>query len=87
MVASFSDELGAMLCVADLENNGIPAVSSGALTSQWRADAPGFVKVLVRTVDEVRARASLKERMENPMSAEELDDQSAQWSDDEVEEA
>ena len=74
MVASFPDELGAMLCVADLKSDGIPAVSSGALTSQWRADVPGLVKVLVRACDELRA---------HPLTAEELDDQSANWSGEE----
>ncbi len=83
MVASFPDELGAMLCVTDLEGAGVPAVSSGALTSQWRADAPGFVKVLVRATDESRARAILHERSVHPMSDVELEDQSAQWAADE----
>jgi|GEM_PF-2689729 hypothetical protein len=83
MVASFPDELGAMLCVADLKSDGIPAVSSGALTSQWRADVPGLVKVLVRACDELRARAFLQECAAHPLTAEELDDQSANWSGEE----
>ncbi len=78
MVAWFHNELGAALCVADLEALGIPAIVSGALTSQWRADTPGWVRVHVHPRDEQRAREAIADLAAHAPSDAELEDQSTQ---------
>ncbi len=47
--------------LAALGGRGIQARSIGALTSGFRAEAPGGVKVLVRQADYEQARAILRE--------------------------
>ncbi|MEE9295961.1 MAG: hypothetical protein V3W34_13495 [Phycisphaerae bacterium] len=54
-------ELQAALIVAALEERSIEAQTTGALTSGFRAEAPGGVQVLVRAVDLERARAALSD--------------------------
>lgn len=62
VLARFPDELSALLLVADLEAEGIPAQVLGGLTAQLRAEAPGLVSVLVRRGDLVRAERVVAER-------------------------
>lgn len=49
----------AALLVARLESEGIYAEMAGALTSAFRAEAPGQVQILVREEDADRARSLL----------------------------
>ena len=53
-----SEPLAAVL-IGRLESEGIRAEMSGALTSGFRADAPGDVQILVRPEDAVQARKLL----------------------------
>lgn len=53
-------EILASLLVGELRNEGILAEMTGALTSAFRAEAPGGVRVLVRSSDEEKAREILK---------------------------
>lgn len=62
VIARFPDELSALLLVADLEAEGIPARMLGGLTAQLRVEAPGLVSVLVRRGDLVRAERLIAER-------------------------
>ena len=49
-----ADELEGELIVALLKEHGIKATSTGGLTAQFRAEAPGMVEVLV-TQDQLAA--------------------------------
>jgi hypothetical protein len=62
ILASFANEAEAAVVVAALESRGIQVQTTGALTSGFRAEAPGGVQVLVRSVDLERAREVLRER-------------------------
>ncbi len=46
-VTTAADELEGELIVALLKEHGIKATSTGGLTAQFRAEAPGMVEVLV----------------------------------------
>ncbi|EDL60373.1 DUF2007 domain-containing protein [Gimesia maris] len=46
-VTTAADELEGELIVALLNEHGIKATSTGGLTAQFRAEAPGVVEVLV----------------------------------------
>lgn len=54
-------ELEAGIVVATLEENGIRATATGAATAGFRAEAPGWVHVLVAEEDLPRAEALLQE--------------------------
>lgn len=54
-------EAEAMLLVAALEEQGLEAMVTGELTSGFRAEAPGQVRVLVHEGDLARATEVLKE--------------------------
>jgi len=54
-------EIQAALLVAALQDRGINAHAEGALTSGFRAEAPGGVDILVRKVDLQKAEAALRE--------------------------
>ena len=55
-------EIEAEVLVAALDDDyGIEARSAGGLTSGFRAEAPGYVRILVRTEDLERAQAALVE--------------------------
>jgi hypothetical protein len=49
------------IIVAALEQNGIRATMSGETTAGFRAEAPGWVQILVAQDDLSRAQAVLKE--------------------------
>lgn len=51
----------AAVIVAALGERGIQARSIGGLTSGFRAEAPGGVRVLVRQIDFEQAQAALQE--------------------------
>lgn len=53
-------DVQAALIVAALRERGIEAQSVGELTSGFRAEAPGDVKILVRQADLARAQAALR---------------------------
>lgn len=54
------------IIVAALEENGIRATATGATTAGFRAEAPGWVNVLVAEEDVPRAEALLEEIDETP---------------------
>jgi hypothetical protein len=54
-------EMEAGMIVAALEQEGIRAAMTGAATAGFRAEAPGWVQVLVAEDDLPRARAVLEE--------------------------
>jgi len=61
VLISLPTEYEAVLMVQALEARGIQAYADGALTSGFRAEAPGEVKVIVRQSNLVAARAFLCE--------------------------
>ncbi len=61
VLVSLPSEPQAAILVAALEGEGICAEMWGVLTSGFRADAPGDVKVLVMPQDLERAREVLNE--------------------------
>ena len=65
VLASFANEADAAVAVAALEARGIQAHTTGALTSGFRAEAPGGVQVLVRRSELDRARDALGEMRGN----------------------
>jgi hypothetical protein len=69
IVALPASEVEAAILKAALEAEGIPSWVLGALTSGFRAEAPGRAKLVVRAADADRARAVLKQ----PGDAEHLD--------------
>jgi hypothetical protein len=54
-------EMQAGIIVAALAENGVRATMSGQTTAGFRAEAPGWVQVLVAEEDLARARAVLDE--------------------------
>ena len=54
-------ETQAALLVAALQERGISAHTEGALTSGFRAEAPGGVDIFVRKADLQKAEAALRE--------------------------
>ena len=58
---SLPSEYEAILMVQALEARGITAHIAGALTSGFRAEAPGEVQVVVRQSDLTQARDVLRE--------------------------
>ena len=54
-------EVEASVIVGELEARGIRAEAVGGYTASFRAEAPGDVKVLVRSADVEQAQAALKE--------------------------
>ena len=61
VLTSLPSEAQAAILVAALVGDGIHAEMSGTLTSGFRAEAPGNVKVLVMPDDYERAQEILKE--------------------------
>jgi Putative prokaryotic signal transducing protein len=60
-LTSRPNELEAGIVVATLEENGIRAAATGAATAGFRAEAPGWVHVLIAEDDLPRAEALLNE--------------------------
>ena len=61
VLTKVENETVAALIVAALEERGIDAETTGALTSGFRAEAPGGVQVIVRAVDRERAEEALND--------------------------
>ena len=61
VLTSTPTEMAAGIIVATLEENGIKAHLTGETTAGFRAEAPGWVQVLVAAEDAPRARAILDE--------------------------
>jgi hypothetical protein len=60
-VTSVRTEYEAGIIVGGLEAHGIPAVMSGVYTANFRAEAPGWVEVLVADKDLAAATAILED--------------------------
>lgn len=54
------DEISGSIVVAALENAGIKATMTGGFTAGFRAEAPGYVNIVIRQRDLERAREVLK---------------------------
>ena len=61
VLASVSTETEAAMIVGRLASEGIQADSEGALTSSFRTEVPGLVKIVVKPNDLARAREILVE--------------------------
>ncbi len=59
LTAAPTEAQGAMI-VAALEAQGVQAQTTGALTSGFRAEAPGVVQVIVRYADLEQAQSVLR---------------------------
>jgi hypothetical protein len=79
VLAIVPSEMEATLIVDALHDLKITAEASGALTSTFRAEAPGGVRILVRREDLAKARAALddfrKEQSEIDWSTVDVGDQ------------
>lgn len=64
VAATFLDEWQASLMRETLLAAGIPCVIAGSYTGNFRAEAPGRVKLLVRLGDLERAEAAIRTRRE-----------------------
>lgn len=60
-LALFSTEVEATLIADELKREGIQAEAAGILTAEFRAEAPGKVKVLVHQKDYEKAKELLDE--------------------------
>ena len=60
VLTTVSTEARAALIVSALDNCGVQAQLEGALTSAFRAEAPGSVRILVRRTDLQRAQEALR---------------------------
>ena len=61
------------MIVAALKQGDVEAVAEGVLTSGFRAEAPGMIRILVRREDMDRAKTVLAEYEQGPSEAD--------WSD------
>jgi hypothetical protein len=61
LVTSAPTEMEAGIIVSALQENGIKATMAGQTTAGFRAEAPGWVQVLVAEEDLARAQAVLEE--------------------------
>ena len=61
ILANFRTEIQARLVMNVLEECGIQAEMTGALTSQNRCEAPGKVSILVRDSDFIKSKQKLQE--------------------------
>lgn len=75
VLTSTPHELHSGMIVAALEREGIRARAAGALTAGFRAEAPGWVKILVFEEDLERARDVLRnvETDEEPIDWSQVD--------------
>jgi Putative prokaryotic signal transducing protein len=65
-LTSVRTEMEAGVIVSGLEDRGIKSTMSGVYTTNFRAEAPGWVEILVADHDLARAQAALEEiRVEN----------------------
>jgi hypothetical protein len=68
VAATYTDEWHAALARETLMAEGIPCVIAGGFTGNFRAEAPGRVKLMVRAMDLERAEEALKRRREEAMT-------------------
>jgi hypothetical protein len=61
LLTSAPTEMHAGIIVAALEENGVKSTTSGEATAGMRAEAPGWVQILVTEEDLPRAQAVLQE--------------------------
>lgn len=61
VLTTVPSEIEGAMIIAALEQEGLEAEGSGALTAGFRAEAPGVVKILVREKDFAEAQALLAE--------------------------
>ena len=61
LLESMPTEMEAGVIVAALEQGGIQATMTGTYTAGFRAEAPGWVKVLVAEDDLLQARTILRD--------------------------
>lgn len=66
-------EVSAAMIVAALENQGVVAHTTGALTSGFLAAVPGEVQILVRQADLAQAREALRTIEPGPDSDSDMD--------------
>ena len=78
-LASVTTEVEAQLLVNMLNDHDIAAVATGGFTSQFQAEAPGVVRVLVKQKDLAVARSALAEREQDHCPSE-LADENAESS-------
>lgn len=64
-LAFFPSEIEATTIADELKREGIQAEAAGTLTAEFRAEAPGKVKVLVHARDLARAKELLDEYIES----------------------
>ena len=61
-VATVVDEIEGQLLVNLLNQHGIPATATGGFTSQFRAEAPGAIRVMVKQDSLLAAKSIVAER-------------------------
>ena len=61
VLTSVRNDLEAMPLLAALANLGIEATKTGSFTADFRAEAPGEVRIVVKQQDLARAKEALKE--------------------------
>jgi len=65
-LTSVRTEMEGGVIVSGLEDRGIQSTMSGVYTTNFRAEAPGWVEILVAEHDLARAQAALREiQLEN----------------------
>ncbi len=64
-LAFFPSEIEATTIAAELKREGIQAEAAGTLTAEFRAEAPGRVKVLVHARDLERAKELLEDYIQS----------------------
>lgn len=72
-VAKVPTDIEAASIVTLLEEQGIKATATGSYTSGFRAEAPGWVAVVVRQEDKARAEAILKDVDQDPVDWSQVD--------------
>ena len=60
VLTTVPNEAQAAILVAVLDEHGVPAQATGALTSAFRAEVPGAVRIMVRQADLSRAQEALQ---------------------------
>jgi len=61
VLTSVRNDLEAMPLLAALEELGVEATTTGSFTADFRAEAPGEVRIVVKHQDLARAKEALKE--------------------------
>ena len=67
VLTSVATEPEAAMIIAALKQDDLDAVAEGVLTSALRAEAPGEVRILVRSLDMDRAKVVLNEFQQGPV--------------------